>query len=247
MSVFHNHLLIIAAAVPAAVCSFVQADAIDITTVSNSIETSAYLEPFNTDADATGDVSNNPWSGSADAELSNSSGTVQAMGAGNTSWNGNSFQSSYTNNTSVPSDILQEIEAYADSAVSAVFTALETTSYQLTVTINATNWVDESDYVMGNFSLQSTGAILHEWSTDTTGGGSATYTFTGSITAGDSFVLTTSATSILSTLDNFAGTQSTGLASFDLSFVTGTVIPLPSAAFMGLAGIGGLAISRRRR
>ena len=230
MSVFHNHLLAIAAAAPIAVCSFVQADAIDITTVSNSIETSAYLDPFNTDADATGDVGNNPWSGSANAELSNSAGEVQAMGTGSASWNGNSFQSSYANNTSVSNDIVQDIDAEANSAVSASFGALETTTYQLTVTINAQNWVDDSDQVMGNFVLQSTGAILHEWSTDTVGG-SATLTFTGSITAGESFILMTSASSSLNSLDAFAGTETTGLASFDLSFVSRHGDPIASSRF----------------
>jgi hypothetical protein len=249
MSVFHNNLLVIAAATPIAVCSFVQADAIDITTVSNSIDALAYLDPFNTDADATGDVGNNPWSGSANAELSNSSGAVQAMGTGNTSWNGNSFQSSYTNNTSVSNDIKEEFNADAKSTVSAVFTALETTSYQLTIAITALNYIVSLDQVSGNFSLQSTGAILHEWS-GSQAAGSTTFTFTGSITAGDSFVLTTSASSLLNSsgTDAFAGNStSTGVASFDLSFVAGTVIPLPAAGFMGLAGLGGLMISRRRR
>jgi hypothetical protein len=171
------------------------------------------------------------------------------MGTGNTSWNGNSFQSSYTNNTSISSNIVQEIDAEAKSAVSAVFTALETTSYQLTIAITALNYIDSSDQVSGNFSLQSTGAILHDWSVDSgSTSGSATFTFTGSITAGDSFVLTTSASSNLNPLDAFAGNPTTtGLASFDLSFVAGTVIPLPAAGFMGLAGLGGLMISRRRR
>ena len=246
MSVFHNHLFAIAAVVPIAVCSFVQADAIDITTVSNSIETSAFLAPASTDANATGDISNNPWSGSAISQLGNSAGSVVGEGVGSTSWDGNSFQSSYTNNTSVSNDIGPDVDAEALSSMSASFGALETTTYQLTVTINAQNWVDDSDQVMGNFVLQSTGAILHEWSTDAVGG-SATFTFTGSITAGESFVLTTTARSSLSPLDTFAGTESTGFASFDLSFVTGTVIPLPAAGFMGLAGLGGLMISRRRR
>ncbi len=249
MSVFRYHVVAVALATPLAFASFAEADSIEFTSVSNSLEAVAFINPFQNDADASGDISNNPWTGTANAQIGTSSqGEVTANGTGSSSWNGNSFQASHTNTTSVPNDIAEELYAKASSEVSAVFTALETTSYQLIVTITAQNYIDSSDQVSGNFSLQSTGAILHDWSVNSGSfSGSATFTFTGSITAGDSFVLMTSASSDLDPFDALTGLDSTGLASFDLSFVTATAIPLPAAGFMGLAGIGGLAISRRRR
>ena len=131
----------------------------------------------------------------------------------------------------------EEWDVVGKNITDAIFSVTEQAFYTLTVTLTLTD--NDSDHNYGHFGFAG-GSNIHEW--DYNDGSS--WTWTGQLAAGDYEIYSNLRAKIKSEDPTRSAYEAGGTTEIAL---TVTAIPLPSAALMGLAGIGGIAIRRRRR
>lgn len=237
---------IVAVALFVAVPSISVAENIEYVANSQVIGSSATFDPAGgTPAVAFNALSENPWNASVFSIDSNQAwGTLESQANQTSSWNGYQILGEGSVNAEYsPLDFGEFYYTQAVSTFQVTFMALTTVEFTLNVAMSGTDMPTDTN---GGFLSDEFGdQIVWSYSDD-----GSSFEFSSILTGGTEYTLRHVTSTQISSLA--AGLQGDdpyqGLGGFNVALVTeGTVIPLPSAALMGLAGIGGLAIRRRRR
>lgn len=244
-----GYLLATTIACPLAVGSVALADDITVYDVSNLIETLAVINDSQSDGDAAGDITIDPFDGEAGALVEIGEGQAEAIGYQYTEWGSSAISSSASMsanylNTGPPQDYF----VGASSETSVEFLANENVTYTLEVTLYSYNFLSELDRAGGYLENLDTGDIT-EWSVDDVGGSGSLF-YEGTLTAGDSYRIYMGGFSMSPGMEGFAAGDDewSGYTTYGLNF--STFIPLPPAALAGMLGLGAVVTARgsqRRR
>ena len=203
-----------------------------------------------------GNESNNPWLSGVEAVDPGFWGRSKALGLQETAWNGFGIESAGLGSggfyhwadgdggEASPDDDNEGLwKADGRSHMKTTFTAVEAANFELNVAYQSTlgHTSIGPEHSVGYLEDVTTGTIIVDWSAATSGG-MGSLTESGMLVAGHEYLLFASA---------LGGSKHNhgyfGESSYELTFMTSYMVPMPAAAMYGLAGLSGLGLSRRRR
>ena len=224
-----------------ALSSIASADVVTVNALGSNAE-SAYILPNSSPVEDSASGGDNPWAGEASVAFNNDFyGFGTGVADAGHSWTLTSTSLLYnasgsTNNVYTQGDS-NDIQLSSDTNTVVKFTLSQDATYSIQLTMNQQG----PGETFGDLENMATG-IVSQWSYQNDGG---TFSAMGTLVAGD-YALYMDSYSFYQQPVSF-GESDQSQSQYDLSFSVGTLIPLPAAGFMGLAGIGGLAFTRRRR
>jgi hypothetical protein len=224
-----------------ALSSIASADVVTVNAL-NSVAESIYVLPNSTPVESRDEGSDNPWSGAASVSFnSDVYGSGQGQADADHSWTLTSTSLLYSASGSTNNVYTQgesnNIGLNSDTSTTVKFSLSQDSAYSIQTTMNQQGPGETYGFIQNI----DTGNVS-EWSYQNDGG---TFGDMGTLVAGD-YVLFMDSYSFYQPPISFGAADQTQ-SQYDLTFSVATLIPLPAAGFMGLAGIGGLAFTRRRR
>ena len=223
-----------------ALSSIASADLVTVNALGSNAQ-SAYALPNSTPVEDFASGGDNPWSGAASVAFNNDVyGSATGQADADHSWTLTSTSLLYSASGSTNNVYTQgesnNIWLSSETSTIVKFTLSQDAAYSIQTTMNQQGPGETFGYIEN----MATGYVS-EWSYQDDGG---TFSEMGTLVAGD-YVLYMDSYSFYQQL-SFGESDQTQ-SQYDLTFSVATLIPLPAAGFMGLAGIGGLAFTRRRR
>ena len=225
-----------------ALSSIASADVVTVNAL-NSVAESIYVLPNTIPVEDFASGGDNPWSGAASVAFNNDVyGSATGQADADHSWTLTSTSLLYSASGSTNNVYTQgesnNIWLSSETSTIVKFTLSQDAAYSIQTTMNQQGPGETFGYIQNI----DTGNVS-EWSYQNDGG---TFGDMGTLVAGDYVLYMDSYTFYQQADPTFSSSDQTQ-SQYDLSFSVGTLIPLPAAGFMGLAGIRGLAFTRRRR